>query len=158
MGLLRDAYYCRLRTRGECRERLPRHDCLAIPTCITGTCVTHLPGCMPWSPTGGVIWSRWRGKRSRHMCNPQFYVSGKRLPQIHGRWLKTWYSWYYPWAGGGNRWKVENRWNQIATRYVIYSKKISYQHYDQYVIQFQQSESMACWNYIYAWKCPFIRI
>ena len=46
-----------------------------------GTCVTHVPWCMPGSLTSGFIWSRWRGKRSRHsrhMRNPQFYVSGKR--------------------------------------------------------------------------------
>ena len=44
-----------------------------------GTCVTHVP----WSGslTSGFLWSRWRGKRprySRRMCNPNFYVSGKR--------------------------------------------------------------------------------
>ena len=46
-----------------------------------GTCVTHLPWCMPGSLTSGFIWSRWRGKRSRYsrrMHNPQFCVSGKR--------------------------------------------------------------------------------
>ena len=46
-----------------------------------GTCVTHVPGCMPGSLTSGFLWSRWQGKRSRHsrrMRNPQFYVSGKR--------------------------------------------------------------------------------
>ena len=46
-----------------------------------GTCVTHVPWCMPGSLTGGFLWSRWREKRSRHsrcMRNPQFYVSGKR--------------------------------------------------------------------------------
>ena len=46
-----------------------------------GTCVTHVPWCMPRSLTGGFHWSRWRGKRSRHsrcVRNPQFYVSGKR--------------------------------------------------------------------------------
>ena len=46
-----------------------------------GTCVTHVTWCMPGYLTSGVIWSRWRGKRSRHsrrMRNPQFYVSGKR--------------------------------------------------------------------------------
>ena len=51
-------------------------------TCMHhGTCVTHVPWCMPGSLTGGFLWSRWRGKRSRHprrMQNPQFYVSGKR--------------------------------------------------------------------------------
>ena len=46
-----------------------------------GTCVTHVPWCMPGSLTSGFLWSWWRGKRSRHsrrMRNPQFYVSGKR--------------------------------------------------------------------------------
>ena len=46
-----------------------------------GTCVTHVPWCMPRSLTNGFRWSRWRGKRSRHsrrMPNPQIYVSGKR--------------------------------------------------------------------------------
>ena len=46
-----------------------------------GTCVTHMPWCMSGSLTSGFLWSRWRGKRSRHsrrMRNPQFYVSGKR--------------------------------------------------------------------------------
>ena len=46
-----------------------------------GTCVTQVPWCMPGSLTSGFLWSRWRGKRSRHsrrMRNPQSYVSGKR--------------------------------------------------------------------------------
>ena len=45
------------------------------------TCVTHVPWCMPGSLTSVFRWGRWRGKRSRHsrrMCNPQFYLSGKR--------------------------------------------------------------------------------
>ena len=46
-----------------------------------GTCVTHVPWCMPGSLTSVFLWGRWRGKRSRHshrMRNPQFCVSGKR--------------------------------------------------------------------------------
>ena len=46
-----------------------------------GTCVTHVPWCMPGSLTKGFLWSGPRGKRSRHsrrMRNSQFYVSGKR--------------------------------------------------------------------------------
>ena len=38
-----------------------------------GTCVTHVPCCMPGSPASSFVWSRWRGKRSRHsqrMRNP----------------------------------------------------------------------------------------
>ena len=41
-----------------------------------GTCVTHVPWCMPGSLTSGFLWSRWR--HSRRMHNSQFYVSGKR--------------------------------------------------------------------------------
>ena len=46
-----------------------------------GTCVMHVPWCMPVSLYSGFLWSQWRGKRSRHsrhMLNPHFYVSGKR--------------------------------------------------------------------------------
>ena len=53
-----------------------------------GTCVTHVPWCMPGSLTIGFLWSRWRGKRSRHsrrMRNPQFYVSGQRPIQSSSR-------------------------------------------------------------------------
>ena len=46
-----------------------------------GTCVTHVPWCIPGLLTSGFLWSRWRGKHSRHsrhIHNPRFYVSGKR--------------------------------------------------------------------------------
>ena len=46
-----------------------------------GTCLTHVPRCMPVSLTSGILWSRLLGKRSQHsrpMRNPQLYVSGKR--------------------------------------------------------------------------------
>ena len=46
-----------------------------------GTCVTHMPWCMPGSLTCGFLWFRWQGKHSRHyrrIRNPRFYVSGKR--------------------------------------------------------------------------------
>ena len=45
------------------------------------TCVAHVPWCIPGSLTSCFLWSWWRVKRSRHsrhMRNPQFYVSGKR--------------------------------------------------------------------------------
>ena len=64
-----------------------------------GTCVTHVPWCMPGSLTSGFLWSRWRlgrGKRSRHsrrMRNPQFYVSGKSLIWKSLR-LSTPYRWF----------------------------------------------------------------
>ena len=72
--------------RRECRERFPRHPRISDPDMHHGTCVTHVPGCMPGSLTSGFLWSRWRGKRSRHswrMRNPQFYVSGKRPMTAH---------------------------------------------------------------------------
>ena len=54
---------------------------LSDPDMHHGTCVTPVPWCMPSSLTGGFLWSRWRGKRSRHsrrMHKLQFCVSGKR--------------------------------------------------------------------------------
>ena len=50
-----------------------------------GTCVAHVPWCMPGSSTSGFLWSRWRGKRSRHSRrkrNPQFDVSGYKRPMV----------------------------------------------------------------------------
>ena len=81
MGPLPDTQNCGLRMRRECRERFPRTPRVSDPDMHHGTCVTLVPWCMPWSLTNDVLWSRWRGKRSRHsrrMCNPQFYVSSKR--------------------------------------------------------------------------------
>ena len=46
-----------------------------------GTCVTHVPWCMPGSLYSSFLWNRRRGKRFQHsprMRNPYFYVSGKR--------------------------------------------------------------------------------
>ena len=48
------------------------------PDVYHGTCVTHMPWCMPVSLTSGFLWNRWWGKRSRRMRKPQFHVSGKR--------------------------------------------------------------------------------
>ena len=51
------------------------------PNMHHSTCVTQAPWCMPGLLTSGFLWSRWRGKGSRHcrrMRNQQFYVSGKR--------------------------------------------------------------------------------
>ena len=51
------------------------HPRVSNPDIHNGTCVMHVPWCMPGSLTSGFIWSRWRGKRSRHsrrMRNPQF--------------------------------------------------------------------------------------
>ena len=58
------------------------------PVMHHGTCVTHVPWCMPGSLTSDFLLIRQREKRSRHsrcICNPQFCVSGKR-PISFGRW------------------------------------------------------------------------
>ena len=51
------------------------------------TCVTHVPWWMPGSLTNGYLWSRWRGKCTRHsrrMRNPRFHISNKRpLVETH---------------------------------------------------------------------------
>ena len=54
---------------------------ISDPDMHHGTCVTHVPWCMPGSLTSSFLWSGWRGKRSRHFRrkrNPHFCVSGKR--------------------------------------------------------------------------------
>ena len=54
---------------------------ISDPEMRLGTCVMHVPLCMPESIISGIPRSRWQGKRSRHsrrMRNPQFYVSSKR--------------------------------------------------------------------------------
>ena len=55
------------------------------------TCMVHVPWCMPGSLTNCFLWSRWRGKRSRHsrrMRNPQFYVIGKRSMTLTLIWYQ----------------------------------------------------------------------
>ena len=67
--------------RRECRERLPPPPRVSDPDMHHGTCVTHVPWCMPGSLLSSLLWSRWRGKRSRHSRrtrNTLSYVSGKR--------------------------------------------------------------------------------
>ena len=39
---------------------------ISYPSMHHGTCVTHVPWCIPGSLTSGSLWSQWRGKRSRH--------------------------------------------------------------------------------------------
>ena len=66
---------------------------ISDPDMHHGTCVTHVPWCMLGSLISGFLWSRWRGKHSRHsrrMRNPQFYVSGKR--PMNPEHQQPWYS------------------------------------------------------------------
>ena len=57
-----------------------------------GTCVTHVPWCMPGSLTRGFLWSWWRGKLSQHsrsMRHQRFYVFGKRpMHQTQAKYSK----------------------------------------------------------------------
>ena len=56
----------------------------SVPDMHHGMCVRHVSWCMPGSLTSVFLRSRWRRKssqHSRHMRNPQFYVSGKRSVQ-----------------------------------------------------------------------------
>ena len=66
-----------------------------------GTCVTHMPWCMLGSLTSSFLWSLWWGKYSQHsqsMCNPQFYVSGKRpMDCCSGAWITKTNLCWYPW-------------------------------------------------------------
>ena len=48
------------------------------PNRYHGTCVIHVPWCIPGSITSGLLWSRWRAKRSWRMRNLQVYACGKR--------------------------------------------------------------------------------
>ena len=70
-----------VKLRRECWERFPRPPQVSDPDMHHGTCVTHVPWCMPGLLTSGFLWSWWRGNHSRHsrrMCKPDFHVSGKR--------------------------------------------------------------------------------
>ena len=109
---------------GNARDVFPVNRGLAIPTCITAWC-------MPGSLTRGFLWSGWRVKRSRYsrhsrrMCNPQFYVSGKR-PMQHSacrciiyRRIKRW--WWHPYYLSVkseiyicNVWKIQVLWMFVA--------------------------------------------
>ena len=68
---------------------------VSYPSIHPGTCVTHVPWCMPGSLTNGFLSSRWwenPSRHPRHMRNPQFYVSGKgpmaSLSWISEEWMK----------------------------------------------------------------------
>ena len=78
--------------RRECRERFFPPPQVSDPAIHHGTCITHVPWCMPGSLTGGFLWSWRRGKRSRYsrrMRNPQSDVSSKRPMALHPK--KRWH-------------------------------------------------------------------
>ena len=47
----------------ECFFPPPR---VSNPDMHHGTCVTHVPWCMPGSLTSSSLWSQWQGKNTRH--------------------------------------------------------------------------------------------
>ena len=57
------------------------------PDMHRSTCVTHVPWCIPRSLNSGFLWCRWRGKCSRRVRNPQFYVSGKSPLEERVWWI-----------------------------------------------------------------------
>ena len=81
MGLLPDTLNWGLRMRQGMPGTFSPPLRFSDPDMHYGTCVTHVPWCMSGSLSSGFLWSRRRGKCSRHpwrMRNPQFCVSGKR--------------------------------------------------------------------------------
>ena len=68
---------------------------VSYPDIHHGSCVTHVPWCMPGPLISGFPWSRRWGKRSWHsrrMRNRPFCVSGKR-PIV--RDCRVWLKFYY---------------------------------------------------------------
>ena len=56
------------------------------PNMHQGTCVTHVPCCMPGSLTSGLLWSRCRGKHhrySRRMRKPQFSPLSEPMTDLY---------------------------------------------------------------------------
>ena len=98
-----------------------------------GTCVTHVPWCMPGSPTSGFIWNRRRGETipafPARMRNLQFYVSGKRPMMWWERWLSTSWIFHLLWVWGNrsfhNEWMlfVNMRWGGM---FFLFEKYIPY--------------------------------
>ena len=84
-SLFPDTLTCGLRMCRECPKRFLRQR-VRDPDMHHGTCVTHVPWCMPGSLTRGFFRNQWWGKRSWRLRNPQFYLCGKR--PIY--WRLTW--------------------------------------------------------------------
>ena len=93
IGLLLYVKNCGLHMQQECRERFSPPPRVGDPDMHHGTCVTHVPRCMPGSLTSGYVWYRWWGKRSRHSRrkrNLHFYVSGKRpIGCVPDKWQRS---------------------------------------------------------------------
>ena len=69
--------------------QIPKIARVGDPDIHHGTCVTHVPWCMPGSLASDFLWSRWRGKLSRHsrcMRSTQCCVSGKRPMSAPQTW------------------------------------------------------------------------
>ena len=71
-----------MRVRRECRERFPRHRRVSDSDMHHGTCVTHVPWCMPGLLTSGFLWRRWRVKTF-----PAFPAHAQ--PSILGIWQEA---------------------------------------------------------------------
>ena len=61
MGLLPDTQNCECACSGNAGNVFPSPQ-ISDPDIHHGTCVTHVPWCMPGSLTSGFLWNRRRGK------------------------------------------------------------------------------------------------
>ena len=91
LGMMHALTSCQIRKLGVA------HAPFSPPSLVSGSdmhhsmCVTHMPWCIPESLTSGFLWSRWRGKHSRHsrrMRNPQLYVSGNSPMVYIAQWTQ----------------------------------------------------------------------
>ena len=117
--------------------KIPRHRSLiSDPDMHPGTCVTHVPLCMPGSLTSGFLWSRWRGERSRHsrrMRIHQFYVSDKRPMAIkmgESPWLPR--KKILTCCAISMHWEMEQNfiWKHSVRKEAIYSSANLYSNYE----------------------------
>ena len=62
-----------------------------------GTCVTHVPLCLPRSLTSGFVWSRWQGKHSRNSHrNFTYMIRGTCRDTIVNITKSLRFQWIYP--------------------------------------------------------------
>ena len=90
---------------------------VSYPDMHHGTCVTHVPWCMPGSLTSGFLWSRWQGKRSRHSRRIQPVIL-RIWQEALGSSLCDWRgvvarAWEWPLSIKSNRSKIYYRYQMV---------------------------------------------
>ena len=82
--------------RLECWERPPPPQMrVSDPYMHRGTCVTHVPWCMPGSLTSGFLWNKLREKRSRHSANSSFTCLVRGPCKPLQRYFHLWDNYHY---------------------------------------------------------------